>query len=121
MLLKNNGRASSSKRTRHINIHYFFITDRIKAGEVKVEYCPTGEMIANYFTKPLQGSLFKRFRDMIMNNYGNLFPTKDGADCRSVLKEVQFAENVGIAGDEELVHDCKKVVHKHAHTRGRAD
>jgi hypothetical protein len=38
-----------------------------------------------------------------------------------VLKEVRFAENEGIAGDEELVHDCKKVVHKHAHTRGRAD
>jgi hypothetical protein len=27
----------------------------------------------------------------------------------------------GIAGDEEIVHDCKKVVHKHAHTHGRAD
>jgi hypothetical protein len=37
-----------------------------------------------------------------------------------MLKEVRFAENEGIAGDEELVHDCKKVVHKHAHTRGRA-
>eukprot|EP00978_Attheya_sp_CCMP212_P048299 scaffold500167_cov161-Attheya_sp.AAC.1 len=33
MLLENNGRASSSKRTRHINIRYFFVTDRIKAGE----------------------------------------------------------------------------------------
>jgi hypothetical protein len=71
MLLENNGRASSSKRTHHINIRYFFITDRIAAGEVKIEYCPTGEMIANYFTKPLQGSLFKKFRDMIMNNSGH--------------------------------------------------
>jgi hypothetical protein len=86
-----------------------------------VEYCPTGEMIADYFTNPLQGSLFKRFRDMIMNNYGYLFPTKGGADRRSVLKEVRFAENERIAENEELVHDCKKVVHKHAHTRGRAD
>jgi hypothetical protein len=38
-----------------------------------------------------------------------------------VLKEVRFSENEGIAGDEELVHDCKKVVHKHVHTRRRAD
>jgi hypothetical protein len=38
-----------------------------------------------------------------------------------MLKEVRFAENEGITGDEELVHDCKKVVHKHAHARGRAD
>jgi hypothetical protein len=55
MLLENNGRASSSKRIRHINIRYFFITEHIAAGEVKIEYCPTGEMIADYFTKPLQG------------------------------------------------------------------
>jgi hypothetical protein len=64
------------------------LTDRIAAGKVKIEYCPTGEMIAGYFIKPLQGSLFKRFRDMIMNNYGDLFPTKGGADRRSVLKQV---------------------------------
>ena len=27
---------------------------------------PTGDMIADYATKPLQGSLFKKFRDQIM-------------------------------------------------------
>ena len=60
MLLENNGRGSSSKRTRHINIRYFFVTDRIKEGEMRVEYCPTGDMVADYFTKPLQGSLFRK-------------------------------------------------------------
>jgi hypothetical protein len=58
MLLENNGRASSSKRTRHINIRYFFVTDRVTAGDVKIQYYPTGVMIADYFTKPLQGSAF---------------------------------------------------------------
>jgi hypothetical protein len=29
ILLKKNGKASSSKRTKHINIRYFFVTDRI--------------------------------------------------------------------------------------------
>jgi hypothetical protein len=67
MLLENNGRASSSKRTRHINVRYFFVTDRIKSKEVKVEYCPTGDMVADYFTKPLQGSAFRKLRDIIMN------------------------------------------------------
>ena len=67
MLLEKNGKGSSSKRTRHINIRYFFINDRIKAGELKVEYCPTGDMIADFFTKPLQGSTFRKFRDMILN------------------------------------------------------
>jgi hypothetical protein len=32
-----------------------------------VEYCPTGDMVADFCTKPLQGSLFRRLRDMILN------------------------------------------------------
>ena len=64
--LENNGKASSTKRTRHINIRYFTITDRVKNGEVTIEYCPTGDMIADFFTKPLQGSLFRKFRNLIM-------------------------------------------------------
>ena len=67
MLLENNGRASSSKRTRHINIRYFFVTDRIKNGEVSVSHCPTGEMVADFLTKPLQGTTFRKFRNLIMN------------------------------------------------------
>ena len=67
MLLANNGRASSSKRTRHINIRYFFITDRIGRREVAVKYCPTDDMIADFYTKPLNGSKFRKFRNLIMN------------------------------------------------------
>ena len=67
ILLEKNGTASSSKRTRHINIRYYFVTDRINNGEVIVEYCPTKIMIADFFTKPLQGVLFTTFRNVIMN------------------------------------------------------
>jgi KUP system potassium uptake protein len=67
MLLANNGRASSSKRTRHINIRYFFITDRIGRREIAVKYCPTDDMIADFYTKPLNGSKFRKFRNLIMN------------------------------------------------------
>jgi hypothetical protein len=31
-----------------------------------VQYCPTKEMVADYFTKPPQGILFYKFRDQIM-------------------------------------------------------
>jgi hypothetical protein len=72
MLLEKNGPGSSRKRTRHINIRYFFVADRIGNGEVKVEYCPTGDMLADFFTKPLQGSTFRKFRDEIMNLKGDL-------------------------------------------------
>lgn len=67
ILLEQNGKGSSSKRTRHINIRYFFITDRIEAGEVTVEHCPTEKMVADYFTKPLQGTKFQNFRNTILN------------------------------------------------------
>ena len=66
MKLEQNGKRSSGKRTRHINIRYFFVTGRIAGGELSVEYCPTMDMIADYFTKPLQGSQFRRFRNVIL-------------------------------------------------------
>ena len=67
MLLHQNGKSSSSKRTRHLNIRYYFLADRIENGELTVEYCPTDDMIADYLTKPLQGEKFRKFRKQIMN------------------------------------------------------
>ena len=66
MLLQSNGKASSGKSMKHINIQYFFITDKISKGEVRVEWCLTKDMVADFLTKPLQGANFKRFRDLIM-------------------------------------------------------
>ena len=67
MLLEKNGKASSSKRTKHINVRHHFITNRIQNRELKVFCCPTNEMVADFFTKPLQGRKFKKFRNVIMN------------------------------------------------------
>jgi hypothetical protein len=67
ILLAENWCMLSSKRTRHLNIQYFFITDGVKARELSIKYCPTYEMISDYFTKPLQGTLFRKMRDLIMN------------------------------------------------------
>ena len=65
ILLERNGKRSSKKGTRHINIYYFFITDEVQNREIDIGYMPTGEMIADYFTKPQQGSLFRKMRDQI--------------------------------------------------------
>jgi len=67
MRLEKNGRASSTKRTKHINVRYYFITDRIKQKELRVAYCPTEDMWADFHTKPLQGRKFIYFRNKIMN------------------------------------------------------
>ena len=66
IILDNNGRALSSKRTKHINIWCFFITDRVKNGEVSEVWFPTGDMIGDYMTKSIQGDMFRKFRDQIM-------------------------------------------------------
>jgi hypothetical protein len=94
ILLEKNGKMSSSKRTKHINVRYFFITDRISKGEVQVEWCPTTEMVADFMSKPLQGSVFKKFRDLIMG----LLPMKEAVqlitrdklrkkDCESLAQK----------------------------------
>ena len=66
IILEKNGKTSISKRTKHINIRYFFITDRVKNGEVSLVWCPTGDMMGDYMTKPLEGTMFRNFRDQIM-------------------------------------------------------
>ena len=66
--LEKNGKLSSGQQTRHINIRYFFIKDRVKEDNINIVYCPTERMVADYFTKPLQGSLFKKLRDVIMGH-----------------------------------------------------
>ena len=50
-----------------MNIRYFFVADVIKRSEIVIEYCPTDEMIGDFFTKPLGGAKFRRFRNIIMN------------------------------------------------------
>jgi hypothetical protein len=49
---------STSDRTRHIKIRYYFVNQFIENGEMKIKYCPTDEMVADVLTKPLQGDKF---------------------------------------------------------------
>ena len=66
ILLETNGRKSAGKRSRAINIRYFFITDQVELGNIKIEHCPTDDMIGDFMTKPLQGEKFRKFRQMIL-------------------------------------------------------
>ena len=68
MQLEKNGKFSSSKNTRHINIRCFFITDQIEKGHVAVECVPTDKLIADYLSKPLQGMKFQEMRQILMNS-----------------------------------------------------
>jgi hypothetical protein len=52
ILLETNGKASSSKRTKHIKVKYFYVKDKIDQGEIVVEHCPTEQMWTDINTKP---------------------------------------------------------------------
>ena len=53
--------------SHHINVKYYHIKDCYECQELDIKYCPTDKMVADYFTKPLQGEKFYAFRKMIMN------------------------------------------------------
>ena len=86
ILLEKNGRDSSTKRTRHMNIRYFFLKDQVDSKRVKIEHCPTADMLADYFTKPLQGLQFRKLRDRIMNIAPSSPYHSNHSGHRSVLK-----------------------------------
>ena len=67
IILAENGTHSSSQHTRHMNLRYFFIIDKIKKGEVKGAFCSTHDILADFFIKPLQGTLFTRMQDKMLN------------------------------------------------------
>ena len=58
---------SASERTRHVNIRYFWVKDRVDSGEIKIIYLPTEDMIADVLTKPMQGEKFLNFRASLLN------------------------------------------------------
>ena len=53
ILLQKNWPYSTRKGSKHINVQYFFVIDKIRNKEVKIIYCPTKLMVADYNTKPL--------------------------------------------------------------------
>ena len=60
-----NGR-STSDRTRHVNIRYFFVKQYLDDGTMNISRCPTLDMIADILTKPLKGERFEKIRDLLM-------------------------------------------------------
>jgi hypothetical protein len=45
--------------------------------EISIDWCPTKKMVADYMSKPLQGSLFRELRDYIMGRVRCSRPKSD--------------------------------------------
>ena len=52
-------------RTKHIEVHYHFIRERVLDGDIDLTYVRTDEQVADIFTKALGSEKLWRFRAML--------------------------------------------------------
>ena len=57
---------SSTGRTKHIDQRYYSTTELVARLVISLQYTPTDLMAADGFTKPLQGALFCKSRDILL-------------------------------------------------------
>jgi hypothetical protein len=55
----------SKTRAKHIDIRYHFVREAVRGGKIDINYCETGKMPADMFTKPLTTEIFERLRCQI--------------------------------------------------------
>ena len=63
-----NGKDSCDSKSRYIHIRYLFTKDVLNREEMEVQHCPTEQMIANFYTKPLQGKQHYNLRNIIIGH-----------------------------------------------------
>jgi hypothetical protein len=47
-----------SLRTKHLEVRFHFIKEKLQESSIKLSYVPSSEMVANMFTKPLTPTMF---------------------------------------------------------------
>ncbi len=52
-------------QTKHIDVQFHFIRQTVSLSQSKIKYCPTDDMIADAFTKPLKRVKLARFRTLM--------------------------------------------------------
>jgi hypothetical protein len=111
--METNGKASCGQRSRHIDIRYFFITDHSKRNNLRILHCPTNNMLADFFTKPLQGSLFRRFRSVLLGE-AHIDTLRSPLPASSHTEERVGVQNDPSNPDSSLVGTSYHFTRKHS-------
>jgi hypothetical protein len=61
--------------TKYIDLRYMHAREYIKKGIIKIQAVSTDDNVADFFTKPLVGEKFERFRAVIMGHTQAYFLT----------------------------------------------
>ena len=67
MLFETNGHMLIGRRTKHVNARYFMLADRVASGEVEVDHYPAERMWDDILNQSKQGTMYRIFRDELMN------------------------------------------------------
>jgi len=54
------------KRSKHIDVRYHFIVEKVREGFLNVNFYPSDEQVADVLTKPLGRLKFELFRNRIL-------------------------------------------------------
>lgn len=77
-------------------IYNLFLKDCVDKGEIEIQYFPTHEMLAVYFTNPLQGALFRKYWNVIMGQAHINTLRKEPKDATDIKAEpFEIKERVG--------------------------
>ncbi|KAM1173939.1 hypothetical protein ACFX15_026054 [Malus domestica] len=52
-------------RNKHVDVRFYFLRDLCKDGKIELEYCKSGEQVADILTKPLMQPAFEKLRSML--------------------------------------------------------
>jgi hypothetical protein len=52
-------------RTRHIEVYYHYVRDKVEDGTIRLDYLNTKDMLADMFIKPLQKAGHARFSALL--------------------------------------------------------
>lgn len=110
--LERHGKQSSSRRSRHFDIKLFNVKDKVEQHGIDIVYCPTDLMVADFFTKPLQGNLFRKMKSYILGERPlselKLPPRAiTGPKERVGHHDQRLADNDGLVVPECTRHDKK--------------
>lgn len=56
------------KRSKHVEIKYYFVHEKVEEGQISVHYCPTDEQIGDILTKPLGNTKFEYFKAKLVSS-----------------------------------------------------
>lgn len=55
-----------NRRSKHIDVRFHFINEKVRERLINIKYCPTENQVADILTKPLGNVKFKKFKEELL-------------------------------------------------------